>query len=306
MLSSKRFDWKLGASFELSEGAMVYASAATGFRLPTFNSRPFQPTQLFQIPGDDLISYELGFKADMFDRRLRLNGAVFYTDYKQRSSTVSGSEYQLDGSGKPIPGSQVTEPLPGGPEGSTRCRNLTASEISSNVPGYLCVPRSFPLNTPGEVYGFELEMRAEPIDNLTIDGSIVYAKFTSPDLKTPGRITDRLLGIPDLNASAGIQYVFDAPALAGRITPRLDWLYTGTTDYSTSRPELNNKSYSVFNARLTYENEPNEFTVSLSATNLFNKFYYISYFDLSGYGFPQTNAQPAEPREWAVTVSKRF
>jgi iron complex outermembrane receptor protein len=285
---------------------MVYVSAATGFRLPTFNSRPFQPSQVFQIPGDDLISYEAGFKADMFDRRLRLNGALFYTDYKQRSSTVSGSEYQLDANGEPIPGSQVTEPLPGGPSGSTRCRNRTQDEIDSSVPGYLCVPRSYPLNNPGKVYGFELELRAEPIDNLVLDGSVGYSKFDSADLKTPGRITDRLLGIPDLNASAGIQYVIEAPSLAGRITPRLDWLYTGSTDYSTSRPELNGKSYSTFNARLTYENDPNDFSISLSATNLFNKFYYVSYFDLSGFGFPQTNAQPAEPRELAVTLSKKF
>jgi len=306
VLSTERFDWKLGASYEFSDDVMVYASAATGYRLPTFNSRPFQPSQVFQIPGDDLISYDVGFKADFFDRRLRVNGAAFYTDYKQRSATVSGSEYQIGNDGTPVPGSQVTIPLPGGPDGSTTCRNLTPDEISNGVPGFLCIPRAYPLNVPGEVIGFELELRAEPIDNLTIDGSFGYAKFDSPDLKTPTRITDRLLGIPDFNASAGIQYVAEIPALAGRITPRLDWFYTGTTDYSVSRPELNGKRYSVFNARVTYDNEPTDFSISLSATNLFNKFYYVSYFDLSGFGFPQTNAQPAEPREFAVTLSKRF
>jgi len=308
VLASSRFDWKLGVNYDITDSTMVYASAATGFRLPTFNSRPFQPSQIFQIPGDDLVSYELGFKSDLFNRRVRLNGAVFYTDYKQRASTVSGSEYQLDPSGNPIPGSpgQVTEPLPGGPDGSTQCRGLTQQEIDNGVQGYLCVPRSFLLNTPGEVYGFELEMQAEPIDNLTLDGSVGYAKFDSPDLKTPGRVTDKLIGIPEWNASAGIQYHLDTPSLAGSFTPRLDWLYTGPTDFSPSRPELNGQSYSVFNGRITYDNDPYDFSVALSVTNLFNKFYYLNFFDLSGYGFPQTNAQPAAPRRWAVTVSKRF
>jgi iron complex outermembrane receptor protein len=306
LLETSRFDWKVGVNYEASPDVLLYASAATGFRLPTFNSRPFQPSQVFQIPGDDLISYEIGTKADLFDRRLRINTVAFYTDYKQRSSTVSGSEYQIGPDGQLIGGSQVTEPLPGGPAGSTRCRNLTPAEISSGVDGFACVPRSYPLNTPGEVYGFELELQAEPVDNLRFDASVGYARFKSEDLQLPGRITDKLTGIPEWNASAGVQYEYELASGDGSITPRLDWLYTGPTDFSTSRPELNGLEYSVFNGRITYQNYPNGFSVALGVTNLFDKFYYLNFFDLSGFGFPQTNAQPARPREWSVTVSKRF
>jgi iron complex outermembrane recepter protein len=306
VLSSERFDWKFGANYRLTDETMVYASAATGFRLPSFNSRPFQPSQVYQVPGDDLIAYELGVKTDMFDNRLRLNAVAFYTDYKQRTTTIGGSEYQLDPNGAPLPGNQITEPLPGGPAGSTQCRPLTQAEIDDGVDGFACVPRTYATNTPAEVYGVEVELQAEPVDRLTFDAAMGYSKTDSPDLETPGRITDRVLGIPEWTASAGAQYEFVAPALAGTITPRLDWLYQGPISFSTSRADLIQDGYSVFNARLTYYNEKHDVSIALSGTNIFDKFYYYNYFDLTRFGFPQLNAQPSRPREWAITVTKRF
>ncbi len=92
-----RFDWKAGLNYQLTDDTLLYTSASTGFRLPSFNARPFQPSQVTQIPGDDLVAYELGAKTDLLDHRLRLNSAVFYTDFRQRTTTLSGSEYQLIG-----------------------------------------------------------------------------------------------------------------------------------------------------------------------------------------------------------------
>ncbi len=41
-------------------------------------------------------------------------------------------------------------------------------------------------------------------------------------------------------------------------------------------------------------------------TNLFNKFYWENFFVLQAFGYPQANAQPAPPREWFLSVTKRF
>ena len=62
----------------------------------------------------------------------------------------------------------------------------------------------------------------------------------------------------------------------------------------------------LFNARLTYDNDAYDFSVALGVTNLFDKFYYVNVFDYQGLGYPQTDAQPAAPREWYLTLSKRF
>jgi iron complex outermembrane receptor protein len=65
-------------------------------------------------------------------------------------------------------------------------------------------------------------------------------------------------------------------------------------------------SKALFNGRITYENDPYDFTVAVGVVNLFNKFYYVNVFDYQGLGYPQTDAQPAAPREWYLTVTKHF
>ena len=48
------------------------------------------------VDAEDSEAYELGFKSDWFDRRLRTNLAVFYTDWKTRITPVGGTECLLD------------------------------------------------------------------------------------------------------------------------------------------------------------------------------------------------------------------
>jgi iron complex outermembrane recepter protein len=45
--------------------------------------------------------------------------------------------------------------------------------------------------------------------------------------------------------------------------------------------------------------------ISLEVTNLFNKYYFSSKFDLSGLA-GSVLGNPGRPREWAVTVKKKF
>jgi len=306
-LAVKRFDWKVGLDYEVADRTMVYASAATGFRLPGFNSRPLQPSQVGEIPGDETVSYELGVKSDLFDRRLRVNAAAFFTDYKVRPSGVSGQEYRLDpDTGLPVPGNFIQIDSPVG-NGVTNCRPRTAQEVADNVPGFTCIGRAFSFNTPGEVKGFEVELDFQPVDGLSMSGSVGYHKFSAPDLEArPDTANKRPQGIPEWNANAGIQYRFDAPHLQGSVTPRLDWFYTGSQVYDSLRTEFNQAGYSLVNARLSYQNEEHDFTLALGVKNLFDKFYWRNMFIYQSLGRPQINGQPGTPREWYLTVSKRF
>ena len=304
--ADQRFDWKAGVDYQFSDETMAYVSAATGFRLPSFNSRPLQPSQVSPVPGDEILSYEVGMKTDLFDRRLRLNADIFYTDYKTRPTTLSGQEYRTGPDGQPTPGQQIAIPHPAGVDGATVCRTLTDEEIAAGVPGFTCIGRSYFVNTPGKVRGSELEFNARPLDPLAINGSVGYSKFSSPDLDAPTRVNRRLLGIPFWTASAGVQYAFQAPSLNGSITPRLDWFYQGNIAYSAITTAYNQPSYSVFNARVTYTNDDGDISVAAGATNLFDKFYYRNFFALAELGFPNVQAQPAPPREWFLSVKKRF
>jgi iron complex outermembrane receptor protein len=153
-------------------------------------------------------------------------------------------------------------------------------------------------------------VQAEPVNNLLFNGSLGYARFSSDDLDAPGRITNRLVaigvGIPEWTASAGVQYEIAADALGGSVTPRVDVFYTGSVPFDARDAAFFQDPYATVNARITYDNDAYDFSVSAGATNLFNKFYYRNYFIYNTIGFASTNGQPTAPRELYLKMTKRF
>jgi iron complex outermembrane receptor protein len=85
-------DWKLGLDFQAAQNVLIYGSAATGYRPPAYNPRPFTAAQAVSVGGEEVTSYEIGIKSDLFDQRLRLNLAAFFTDYEQRIVPIGGTE----------------------------------------------------------------------------------------------------------------------------------------------------------------------------------------------------------------------
>ena len=296
--------WKAGINYELTPNALIYASAATGYTLPGYNARPQQPSQVAQFDGNKNVAYELGAKLDLFDRRLRLNVAGFYTDFSKRPLAIGGQEILLDANGNDTPGNQVVIPLPEGPPGSTTCRARTPEEIAGGVPGYSCIIRNFYKNTPAEIIGFEAEATAEPIDGLLFNGAVGYHEFTSPDVES--RPINPRQPEPFWTLNAGLQYTIEGAPLDGTITPRVDWSYQGSRIQSTRTTEFNQPGYSLVNARLTYRLPDQDFEVALGVTNLFDKLYYHNFFILQDFGQSNVQGQPAAPREWYLSVSKNF
>src|SRR5690606_1525331 len=88
---------------------------------------------------ETITSYELGFKTDFLDRRVRLNTAAFYFNY---DNIVLLNTFCAD--------------LPAGQQ--TPC--LRPDNVGS-----------------AEVKGIEAELFVNPVDGLTFDGSISYLDF---------------------------------------------------------------------------------------------------------------------------------
>ncbi|HRX39064.1 MAG TPA: TonB-dependent receptor [Parvularculaceae bacterium] len=65
----------------LADDAMMYASVSKGFKSGGFQGTPPAPP-LNDFSPEDVMNYELGFKGAMFDSRVQLSGAIFYSDYK--------------------------------------------------------------------------------------------------------------------------------------------------------------------------------------------------------------------------------
>ncbi|MBL8630402.1 MAG: TonB-dependent receptor [Rhodospirillaceae bacterium] len=66
---------------QLAEDIIVYASVAKGFKSGGFQGQPPAPPAR-EFSPEDVVNYEVGFKGEMLDRRLRLNASVFNSDYK--------------------------------------------------------------------------------------------------------------------------------------------------------------------------------------------------------------------------------
>jgi len=74
-----KFTYRVSLDHRFSDQLLAYASVNTGFKSGGFNasspgSAPYSP--------ETLKAYEVGVKTDLLDRRVRLNAAVFYYDYK--------------------------------------------------------------------------------------------------------------------------------------------------------------------------------------------------------------------------------
>lgn len=84
-----RFNWSATLDFKVSNDVMTYARAATGYKAGGMNARSINDG----YKPEDLISFELGAKSELFDRRVRLNGALFYVDHEdmQMQQFVAGS-----------------------------------------------------------------------------------------------------------------------------------------------------------------------------------------------------------------------
>ena len=83
--------WLASIDWKPVPGVMVYGSVSTGYRAGAFTA-PGNSTPIATVAASEaaftpyrpetVTNYQLGFKADLFDRRLRINGAAFYQDCK--------------------------------------------------------------------------------------------------------------------------------------------------------------------------------------------------------------------------------
>lgn len=87
--TASKLTWRLALDYRFSPELMGYLSYNRGFKSAGYNPQAF-PAVPFK--PEVLDAYEVGFKADLFDRKLRLNPSFFYYDYKnlQVSSFVNG------------------------------------------------------------------------------------------------------------------------------------------------------------------------------------------------------------------------
>ncbi len=88
-----RLSWDLSLIGEVAPEVSLYARVASGFRAPTIQGRDvafFSPPSV--ATSEKVMSYEIGFKTELADNRVRLNGAAFhYTVDDPQFTAVGGA-----------------------------------------------------------------------------------------------------------------------------------------------------------------------------------------------------------------------
>jgi outer membrane receptor protein involved in Fe transport len=237
---------KFRISYQPSDDALVYASAAQGFRRGGFNQPvPGTPgcsdglNELGFASGaprdfdaDSIWNYEAGVKTSWFGNRLTLNGAIFYVDWSKIVQAIG------------IPG------CPGG-------FSINGGKARSR--------------------GFELEINATPVDGLSLQAGIAYtdAELRSntepganpnPDLGLRG---DRILNTPDWTVGANINYEFPVQwALRPFVGAEFQYVGERQGNYLVDDPAYRFGSYKNVNVRLGVQHD--RFRATLFVNNVFD------------------------------------
>lgn len=262
-------DYRVAIDYRWSDEIMTYAQFSTGFKGGGVNPRPQSSAQVVSFDPETLTSWELGFKSDLFDRKLRLNASAFYSKYKDLIVTL----------------------------------NTCPPNLAPIQPCFV------PANSgTADIKGFEVEATLRPFDGLTIDGAVSYVDFQYKSLSALAIVSgitlnDKPVNTPEWKYSIGVQY--DLPLGADwRLSPRFDGAYQSEIfSRANNLPRNRTDGYFLANGRLTLNNNASDLAFTFEVRNLFNKYYYAGIFDIAN-GF--VSATPARPREWAVTVRKGF
>ena len=121
---------------------------------------------------------------------------------------------------------------------------------------------------------------------------------------------------PKYTGALGAQYSF-VLGDGARLTPRLDATYQSTIYFAANNGCLgsftpqgcgqtdNQNGYALLNGRLTYDTANKKWQASLWGRNLTDKEYFYGKLSLITF-FGREQGNPAPPREWGVTVQRKF
>jgi iron complex outermembrane recepter protein len=163
--------WNVAVSHRFTEDFMTYLNVGTSWRdgpnvVGVF--RPLTPrlNQFLNLDSEDSTSYEVGFKADLMDQRLRVNASVFHQDFKDFIY-----------------------------------RGPSVWYVNLGRAGAVPATFNFVANVDAKVDGAELDLAFQATQNLNLGLTLAYAKSEMEDGVVACNDFDGN-GIPDRNPAA--------------------------------------------------------------------------------------------------------
>jgi len=268
--SWQEFTWRLSLDHNFSAATMGYFSYNRGFKSGVFNNIVNDPVvgPSPAVEPEILDAYEIGFKSELIEGRLRLNGAFFYYEYENLQATVTR------------------------PGGATL---INAAEVT--------------------IHGGELELNTALSENFQIHAGVsaMKSEFDSfPEGQTfiptgfggNAQVSMELGGNNNVRSpefTGNIGFVYDIPSSVGIFTTSMNYYYN---DGFFWEPEnrIEQESYSLLNAQITWKNTGENVSLQLYGNNLTGEEYGM--FGISGQLGDQLSA--AAPRTYGVKLGINF
>ncbi len=262
--------WKIGLDYQALDDVLIYGNWARGFKSGGFSGRIGIAADLGPYEPEKVDTFEIGFKGDFLDNRLRTNLALFYTKYRDMQIAQI---YFKDG----IQGNSII--------------NAAESKIKGAELEVAMVP----------VDGLTLTATGAYLDAKYKD--FPYINPLSVSATNPNGIVTNLKGemmqnAPKWSATASANYEF---ALGdGMARANVSYSYVGQK-YLTAVvnvPRTNIQPTHLVDANLDWTPSSDKWSIGLWARNLFDNRYMGSVYD--SFGFNGWAAY-TPPREYGVT-----
>lgn len=269
----ERTDWRVAANFDLTDGSMVYGSVSTGYKGGGVNPRPFFPDQLKTFSSEELTSYELGWKSDLFDNTLRLNAAVFFTEYDNIQLILKQCEVPVF----------VDPDLIGPP--CLKPANVGNAEIQGvELEATWYLSDSFLVDASGSTLDFEYQ-EVDPATGVTLDMITPYT--------------------PENKWSLGAQYTFPETGV-GEFMFRVDGSYMSEVFADPTNRDTNFiDGYTLVNAVLRWDAPDDAWRIEAQWLNLTDEVYYIDAYDVHD-SQGTVIMQPGVPMTWNLSFQRNF
>jgi iron complex outermembrane recepter protein len=262
---SQRFEkltYRAALDHHFTENIMMYVSQNQGFKSGGFN---------LLAPGDaykpeTLEATEVGLKSTFLDKRVTLNVASFYYDYKNIQLSL------------PEPQSSIIT-------NAARAR-IEGGEVDLDVR-----PSSDLLISGGASFQHGRFVDYPGAVAVSADGE------EAPAANFTGRSTPRTT---PFSGNLSAQYTF--PTDAGNFVPALSASYDGGFYWEPDN-RLRQPAYTLLNASLAWSPPSKQFTLRLWIKNMFDRQYYAQRVEIPSAGDGQIEAPP---RTFGVTASARF
>jgi len=264
---------KLSLDWQATPDVLVYGLVSQGFKSGGFNIRAnvtAVPDSAKPFKDEQVTSFEIGSKTAWFDGRLFLNASVFHNKYEDIQLSVF-TAYDSNGDG-------------------------TDDAFFGD----------FTNAGEGTIKGVELELAAQPTENWSIQGNIAYLdaeydEFISRNVNVAD--SQKFTNAP--RNSAAISTAYTWPLFEGELSARVTYSHQSKVYPTTDLSEvIAQDGYSLLNAGVIWRKEGSPWHVSLQGTNLTDKEYRTTGYNIPVFGILTGFYGP--PRQYTLTVGYTF